>query len=269
MMALPSNQFMSNNSIKVLAIEDSPFQAEMLANKLVSGGYELVGPFNNGEKAFAHLANLEVKPDVAILDIEIEGKMDGIETAKELHSKYGISIIFLSHKQDDDTRKRLGDVPAIFYSKSDNLINNIALFDAIDRSANKQPGKPSELNKEPVHNLVAINTRNGTQIVNIEDIQWIEAEADVAFLHLKNDNRKHIAKGTLKEIENKLARSNPEFIRISKQYIVNMKEVSGINKHHIDENGRKKEVIELKGSETKLNIGRTYKKNLKKVLREL
>lgn len=262
---------MQGNKIKVLAIEDSPFQAEILANKLASGGYEVIGPFNNGEKALSHVESLEEKPQVAVLDIQINGAIDGIDTAKALHKKHGTSIVFLSHMQDDETRKRLGSIPAIFYSKSaDNLINNIELFDAIDRSAKEPMGiTTSSENVEKLSDRKTLSHKNGTTIINVEDILWIEADAQVAYIHLKQDEKKHIAKGTLKEIEHKLSDANIKFARISKKHIVNVNEISGTLKNHIDQDGRKKEVVEIKGSPAKLNIGRSYKQNLKKLLEEL
>jgi len=176
----------------------------------------------------------------------------------------------LSHLQDENTRKRLGDVPAIFYSKSnDNLINNMALFDAMDRSVKKNTSnKKQTVSPEKSSDLKAIKHKNGSKIINTDDIMWVEADGEVAFIYFK-DKSKHIAKGTLKEIESKLQYSPPKFARISKKHLVNLGQVAEIKSNHLDEDGKKREVVEMKIDHVKLNIGRSYKPNLKKLLEEL
>ncbi len=260
---------MSDDNVKILAVEDGPFQAEMLSNKLISGGYEVIGPFGNGEEAIAFIEKLDIKPDAAILDIEIEGNFDGIETAKILYNKYGIPIIFLSHLQDENTRARLGEVPAIFYSKSDNLINEIALFDAIDRSVNStQERKVKSGPSEKIDNLKTVSLRNVKRIIDVDSISWIEADGQVAYIYLAGEDKKYIAKGTLKETEAKLD-THPNFVRISKSCIINLNFVDTINGNHINEDGKRREVVELKNSSVKINIGREYKKHLNSLIEDL
>lgn len=45
-------------------------------------------------------------PDLAIMDIRLAGRRDGVEAALELYRSLGIRSIFASAHADSDTRKR-------------------------------------------------------------------------------------------------------------------------------------------------------------------
>lgn len=266
---------MTETSIKVLAVEDQPFQAEVLRDKLHSGGYEVLGPFKSGETALKALKEGDLHPDVAVLDIEVDGALDGIETAKRLYQIYDCGIIFLSHLQDESTRARIGDVPAIFHSKTDNLINNIALYDAVDRLSTRAVKKPSISNKKPIHlgeELLSLSNRQKVIVVDASQIIWVEADHEIAYVMIKQDDgtvEKHLAKGTLKQVETTLTTHYGHFVRISKQCLVNLKMISSINKSYTDEDGKKREVVEFKDDYKPLTIGRRYKAGLKSYFKEI
>ncbi|PKL40099.1 MAG: hypothetical protein CVV44_07750 [Spirochaetae bacterium HGW-Spirochaetae-1] len=56
----------------------------------------------NGEEAIA-LAEKEL-PDLAIVDIVLDGKMNGIEVAREIRKRTGIPFIYITGNTDDATR---------------------------------------------------------------------------------------------------------------------------------------------------------------------
>lgn len=79
---------------RLLVVEDETLIAEYLVDLLAALGHEVCPPASTGLSAL-RIADSD-RPDLAIVDIGLAGKMDGIETACELRARFGISSIFLS-----------------------------------------------------------------------------------------------------------------------------------------------------------------------------
>ena len=85
--------------IKLYIVEDEIIIANDLKNRLTGFGYEVLGIDGKGEKAIESidaLATAGKQPDIIIMDITLDGKMNGIETAKILSDKHQCGIIFLT-----------------------------------------------------------------------------------------------------------------------------------------------------------------------------
>lgn len=91
-------------SIKILIVEDCIITAKRIKKSLLSFGYEVVNMVTSGEEAvsscFTH------KPDLILMDIEIEGEMNGIETADQIRLYFDIPIIYLTALSDEATLSR-------------------------------------------------------------------------------------------------------------------------------------------------------------------
>jgi PAS domain S-box-containing protein len=89
---------------RLLIVEDEPIVAMDLEERLTSMGYRLAGRAATGEQALA-LAR-EQNPDLVLMDIRIQGEMDGIATAAEIRRLLRIPVIFLTAYAEDDTLAR-------------------------------------------------------------------------------------------------------------------------------------------------------------------
>jgi PAS domain S-box-containing protein len=89
---------------KVLIVEDEPIVAMDLNQEIQELGYDVVGIAESADEALA-VVQAEV-PDFALMDIRIEGSMDGIQTARALQHWYHIPSIFLTSYSDDTTLAR-------------------------------------------------------------------------------------------------------------------------------------------------------------------
>lgn len=89
---------------RILIVEDEAVTSVMLEKTLKELGYEVVGSAFDGQEAIA-LAR-DKQPDIVLMDIRIQGDMDGIETAKRIYQQYNIPIIYLTAHSDDDTIRR-------------------------------------------------------------------------------------------------------------------------------------------------------------------
>src|SRR5687767_14872735 len=90
--------------IKILVVEDEMIIGAKISMQLTSLGYEVTGMLPRGEEAIAHVA--ENKPDIVLLDINLKGKLDGIETALQLQKVADIPIIYLTANSDEATFNR-------------------------------------------------------------------------------------------------------------------------------------------------------------------
>ncbi|SEE21496.1 DNA-binding response regulator, LytR/AlgR family [Tenacibaculum sp. MAR_2010_89] len=83
--------------IKILILEDSKEEAQIVEN-IVSKHYDVVGVATNYNEAvaFYHLH----KPDLAILDVFIEGEREGTRFATYINENRAIPILFLTSAKD-------------------------------------------------------------------------------------------------------------------------------------------------------------------------
>ena len=101
---------------KVLIVEDEVIAALATEKLLTKLGYDVCGSVTSGEDALREFDRKS--PDVVIMDIRLDGELDGIETAQQLKSRRDVAVIFITAYSDDATRARAGDTnPAAFINK--------------------------------------------------------------------------------------------------------------------------------------------------------
>ncbi len=101
------------SDIRILIVEDEGLVAMDLEERLLHLGYHVSAVHDNGPDALAH-ARAE-KVDLALLDIHIHGKMDGIELAAALRESVDVPVIFLTAHADGATLARAGHTEPFGY----------------------------------------------------------------------------------------------------------------------------------------------------------
>jgi two-component system, response regulator PdtaR len=91
-------------NVNILIVEDERITAEDMKKALNSVGFNVPAIVSSGEAAIK--ASEELKPDLVIMDIKLEGEMDGIQAAEKIRSKLGIPIIYLTAYSDEKTVQR-------------------------------------------------------------------------------------------------------------------------------------------------------------------
>jgi len=86
--------FSGAESFTLLVVEDDPETAQDLTALLVEAGHDVVGPFHSAEAAEV-AAGLH-RIDVALLDINLSGAIDGGALGRSLKARWGLKIVFLS-----------------------------------------------------------------------------------------------------------------------------------------------------------------------------
>ncbi|ASB48383.1 ATP-binding response regulator [Alkalitalea saponilacus] len=79
---------------KVLIVEDDKFLAAIFSLFIKDLGHLLVGRCQTGAQAL-EMCQSE-KPDVVLMDIHLEGELDGIETAERIQRDFEIPVIFVT-----------------------------------------------------------------------------------------------------------------------------------------------------------------------------
>ena len=97
----------------ILVVEDERVVARDIEESLVRMGYDVVGLAASSSECLAHAE--EHRPDLVLMDIRIEGAVDGIETARILRSRFDVPVIFLTAYADDQTVARAKETEALGY----------------------------------------------------------------------------------------------------------------------------------------------------------
>lgn len=97
----------------VMIVEDEELTALYLEKRLTAFGIISILTFSNGKDAISCVQNHKV--DIVIMDVEIEGDWDGIETAFRLKKIKNIPIIFLSAHSEDVFLKRVAELNPLGY----------------------------------------------------------------------------------------------------------------------------------------------------------
>ena len=87
----------------VIIVEDEKITAMDLKQKLINIGFKVPAIVSNGEDAVDTVA--EIRPDVVLMDIVLQGEMDGIQAAQKI-SSLDIPVVFLTAYSDDKTLQR-------------------------------------------------------------------------------------------------------------------------------------------------------------------
>ena len=89
---------------RIMIVEDETIVAADVRFSLEKAGYEICAMAVSGESA---IEKAQVsQPDLILMDISLQGEVDGIEAAKTIHAKLNIPIIFLSAYADQDILSR-------------------------------------------------------------------------------------------------------------------------------------------------------------------
>ncbi|MDD1719339.1 MAG: response regulator [Methanoregulaceae archaeon] len=97
----------------ILIVEDDPVVAKVIEEGLLKLGFRISGSATNGKDALSMTAG--TNPDLILMDINLKGPIDGIETARTINSRYRIPIVYLTGLSDQATLSRALDTAPYGY----------------------------------------------------------------------------------------------------------------------------------------------------------
>jgi PAS domain S-box-containing protein len=90
---------------KILIVEDEGLIALDLKSRLRRMGYQVVDMAPSAKKAFSAIENK--KPDLILMDIVLNGPMDGIEAAEIIRARWDLPVIFVTANADQERLDRV------------------------------------------------------------------------------------------------------------------------------------------------------------------
>ncbi|HTW65136.1 MAG TPA: sigma 54-interacting transcriptional regulator [Bryobacteraceae bacterium] len=100
-------------SARILIVEDERITAEDLQETLSDLGYVVTASVATGADAIAQAE--ENPPDLALMDVRIQGDMDGTETARVLRERFNVPVVYLTAHADISTVTRAKDAGPLGY----------------------------------------------------------------------------------------------------------------------------------------------------------
>ncbi|TAG91152.1 MAG: GGDEF domain-containing response regulator [Oscillatoriales cyanobacterium] len=98
---------------KILIVEDESIIAEDIADSLIALGYRVTAIVYSGEEALQSAA--EERPDLVLMDVNLQGEIDGITTGENIRSRFQIPVIYLTAYADDHTLRRVNSTKPFGY----------------------------------------------------------------------------------------------------------------------------------------------------------
>ena len=97
----------------ILLVEDDRITSKLIQKYILDIGYYLAGAVASGEEAVSIIN--EKEPDLVLMDINLEGKLDGIESAKSINSSISIPFVYITSSSDYSTIERAKEGNAYGY----------------------------------------------------------------------------------------------------------------------------------------------------------
>ena len=95
---------MPSEQALILIIEDDQLVANYIKEVLFETGFRVAGIAASGNEALALAAQHQLQ--LALVDIQLPGPMDGIALARLMRLKFNVPVIFLSGTIDPETIRR-------------------------------------------------------------------------------------------------------------------------------------------------------------------
>lgn len=101
---------MMTSTARIHVVEDSPVVALHIRRFLERSGYQVPSVVPSGEEAIEHVA--ASPPHLVLMDIQLEGQMDGIEAARVIWERFAVPVVYLTANSDQATFSRaVGGAP--------------------------------------------------------------------------------------------------------------------------------------------------------------
>lgn len=221
------------NKVRILVVEDDMIIAAHICLQLTNLGYEITGIETRGEEAVVH-AKVNT-PDIILMDVNLRGTLDGIETAKMIQQKINIPIIYLTANTDEASFQRAKETrPYAFIPKPLNSVQLQRTFALVVEQLkdNKTETLNADLPMEVMDDRIFIRYNGKMNKLLLSDILYIEADRNYCKIVIASNH--YLITATLKTMEEKLPKH--KFLRVHRSYIVNIAKLDVVAEGHLEIN---------------------------------
>ena len=220
--------------VQILVVEDEMIIAANISMQLTEMGYQVSGIIPRGEDAISHFkTNL---PDIVLIDIQLKGKLDGIETVQKLQElNKDIAIIYLTANTDEANFNRAKLThPYAFISKPFKKIDlqrsiELTIHQLKCNINNTSNDSKNGSSTSVLKDCLFVRNRETMVKVAIKDIRYIEAERN--YCRIFSMDKEYLIVTTLKDMDKKLPEKH--FLRIHRSYIINLSRIDEIGGTHV------------------------------------
>lgn len=243
------------DKINVLIIEDTPEQSDALSKVLLANNYNIVGIARNFADALKLFYSNPV--DIAVVDVFLDGKPDGIAFAETITIVPNAvkPFVFLTSSQDRHIFERAKlTKPFSFLMKP---FNELEILYALEMAVEKFYEQTNVFMSEEEDTVVSndylfVKKKNVLKKLALKDILYIEVED--RYCNIITHKEKYVIMISLTKISELLDKT--KFIKTHRNYIVNA--------DYIEEIILADNLIILSGNH-KINLSDTYKDFIKRM----
>ncbi len=217
-----------NTIIRTMIIDDEPDSVQLIRLNIEKHfpQLEIVGTFSSSTKALQQIVSLQ--PDLLFLDIEMP-VINGFDLLEKL-MPVEFAVVFITAYNDFA-------IKAFRFNALDYLVKPVTIEDlreVVKKVEKRQHFQTDQLQvlqqqfKKGSITKIAIPSQTGVTFIDLKDIVFVEAKSNYSDLVLV-DKRKILISKTLKDIQSVLEQQH--FLRIHRQYIINLNEVKHFNRN--------------------------------------
>jgi DNA-binding LytR/AlgR family response regulator len=228
---------MKREKIKIVIIEDEFVIAEDIRTQLDEAGYEVMSMFDTAEAALPFIIN--TTPDIILVDINLQGKMDGIQMVEQIQREVNLPIAFITANSDAATYDRARKThPHAFLVKPFTTSNLLAAVDlalyhfsmestptVIERVVDKAHPDDQFI----VNQCLFVRANGKHKKICNNDLLFIEAAG--SYVHIQTRTERHTLSQNLTHFQKKTPL--PNLVRIHRSYIVNVDHVDSFEDSYV------------------------------------
>jgi len=220
------------DKIRTVVADDEPLARRGIRQLLAEhGDITVVGEARTGRETVKALQ--ELKPDLLFLDVQMP-ELDGFDVVREVGTKHMPAVIFVTAY--DEFAVRAFDAQALDYlvkpleiarfaQALERMRERLRSVQALDVSR-KLAALLAAQEKERVKQRIVVPTSNGELVIDVDEIDWIEADDYYAAIHARAG--RHLIRESLTSLEQRLDRK--QFLRTHRSSIVNVDRVCELQK---------------------------------------
>ena len=254
-----------DQKVNILIVEDEGIVALELQESLQKEGFDVAAIVDNGQEALEVIKERNI--DMVLLDINIKGAWDGIETALQLRKHKTIPFIYVTAYADNNTFERAkATMPSAYLIKPFRINDlrkaiELAMFHFTQQMENFQVAKEKLYKKENqdldgilhFNNAIFIKQNYKYNKIPYEDITYLKADGN--YTYIQTSGKKYVIKYSLQSVIDIF--NTGKFIRVHRSYAINMDHLTSFNENFIYL------------SEEEIPIGRNYKDLFMKLFKPL
>lgn len=210
---------------KVLIVEDEALIADNLAAIIGDLNYTVTDICANADEALKSIKSNP--PEICLLDVNIDGEIDGIDLASMIKTRIDVPHIFITSFSDAATISRARDTQPSAYIIKPYTEKEVEVNMMLVQHKKSENGFVKDQHSE--EDSFFIKDKHELIRIKFDEISYCEAADNYTIIYTSKG--KHILSQTMKTVFEKLEKNG--FIRVHRSYFVRFKDIESIGPNYI------------------------------------